>query len=169
MSATVGRDRSFRSMILNSKPSGEGISSTPRSPNHRSDGSIAAIVPRAFPSSRLLTKMKVFRFGPAAWPSAIKGFAGSPGIWVLLFDPVVWLERLYRLLVFPAGFQEEPSGNQVSIGPTTRQRHLLANRWHGIPGVEYVRNLVTGKAVEIIRPQPVAVPHFHAIRPALWK
>src|SRR5439155_851449 len=66
-------------------------------------------------------------------------------------------------------YDPEFTAIQARVGPGPRQCHLLANRWHGIPGVEHVRNLVTGEAINIIRPQPVAISHLHAIRPALWK
>jgi hypothetical protein len=48
-----------------------------RRPSNQSGSSIAAIVERAFPSNRLLTKMNVLRFGPVAFPSSISALPAA--------------------------------------------------------------------------------------------
>ncbi len=67
----------------------------------------AAIVEIALPSSRLLTKTNVRRFGPRRLPLRDERPARCPRLRVLLFDRVVRLERLHGLLILPARLEQE--------------------------------------------------------------
>src|SRR5262245_18979283 len=77
------------------------------------------------------------------------------------------MECLYCMLIFTAGFQEEPGGHQFRVRSTSRERHLLADGRHGIPGIEHVRDTVPGEAAKVFVAKPMLVPHLDRIRPSI--
>src|SRR5262249_429052 len=56
--------------------------------------------------------------------------------------------------------------NQIRVGAAALQCHLLTHWRHRFPGVEYMRHMVPGEAVEILGSQPIAIAQFYGIGPA---
>src|ERR1017187_2067488 len=108
--------------------------------------------------------MKVWRSGPAAFPSATSAL---PAARASGFCSFVGLKGLHGFLVFPARLQEEARGTEFWVRLAAGQGHLLADGRHGIPAIVYVGDAVPLQTAEILVPKPALVAQLNGVGPAL--
>ena len=98
---------------------------------------------------------------------ADQGGSGLARLGVDFLGLVVGLKGFHGVLVFPAGLEEKPCGDQFRVGPAAGKSHLVTNLRHLCPGIVHMRDPVAGKAVEVFLLEPLRVAHLDGVGPAL--